>query len=55
MVVLLVDGWAHPNAASAARASQMEVRIVGWVMERKARRAHVFDRVMIRDVYHHGP
>jgi hypothetical protein len=54
MVELLVDGWAQPQATSVASASQLRVRIAVVVIERKTRGAHVFDPVMIRDVYHHA-
>jgi len=55
MVVLLVGGWAHPNVASAARASRVMFRADVDVIETKARAVHIFDPVMIGDVYHHEP
>jgi hypothetical protein len=54
MVELLVDGWAQPQATSVASASQLRFRTAVVVIERKTRGAHVFNPVMIRDVYHHA-
>jgi len=57
VLLVVVDDWAHPHAASVASAASgartARVEAVVAFIDNHARVADVFNPVMIREVYHH--